>query len=88
MIASFMSVCCFEFFKESDVVLGEHTQVANAILQVCNSLNAHTEGIAAVNLRVNTALLQYVRIYHATAKNLYPACVLAESTTLTTTDEA
>ena len=48
----------------------------------------HTEGIAAVLLRVDAAELQHVRINHTTAEDLHPTGVLTESATLTTTDEA
>ena len=39
-------VCSFEFFEETGVVFGEHAEVADAILQVGDALDTHTEGVA------------------------------------------
>ena len=46
-------VCAFEFSQEARIVLREHTQVADAVFQVSDSLYAHSEGIARVNVRVD-----------------------------------
>ena len=81
-------VCSLEFLQEAGVVLGEHAEVGDAVLQVGDALHAHAEGIAAVDRRVDAALLQHVGVDHTAAQNLYPAGVLAEATALTTADEA
>ena len=44
------SVGGFELFEETGVVFGEETEVGDAILQVGNALDTHTEGIARVDL--------------------------------------
>ena len=36
----------FEFFEEAGVVFGEHAEVGDAIFQIRDALDAHTEGIA------------------------------------------
>ena len=77
-----------EFLQEARIVFREHAQVAHTILQVGDTLNTHTEGIAAVNARVDAALLQYVRVNHTAPQNLYPASVLTDSTAFAATNEA
>ena len=51
-------VGCFEFLEETGVVLGEHTEVGDAVLQVGDALDAHTEGIAGVLLGIDAAELE------------------------------
>ena len=82
------SVGGFELLEETGVVLGEETEVADAILQVGDALDTHTEGVARVDLRVNTAEFKHVGIDHATAEDLHPTGMLAEAATFTATDEA
>ena len=77
-----------EFFKETGIILWEQAEVGDAILQVGDALDTHAEGVAAVLLGVDAAELQHVGIDHTTAKDLNPAGMLAESATLTATDEA
>ena len=36
----------FEFLKETGIVLREHTEVGDTVLQVGDALYTHTEGIA------------------------------------------
>ena len=80
--------CCNELVEESCVVLREHTEVGNAILQVGDALDAKTECIAGVNLAVDAASLKYVGVYHTATQDFNPSCVLAESATLAATDVA
>ena len=81
-------VGCFELFEETGVVLGEHTEVGDAVLQVGDALDAHAEGIARVFLGVDAAELEHVGVDHTAAEDLHPAGVLAEATAFATTDEA
>ena len=74
--------------QEACVVLREHTEVSNAIFEVCDALDAKTECVAGVNLAVDAASLEHIGVYHATAKNLNPACVLAETAALAAADVA
>jgi hypothetical protein len=70
--------------EEAYVVLREQTKVFNSVLEIGDSLYSKTEGIARINLRINTARLQYVRINHTASQDLYPASTLTERTTLAT----
>jgi hypothetical protein len=81
-------VRCLKFLKEASVVLREHTEVGNVVLEVGDTLYTKTECVARIYLRVYSAKLQYVRVNHSATENLYPASMLAESTTLTATDMA
>ena len=92
-VSRFLKKCkklvrCFEFLEESGVVFGEHTEVGDAIFQVGDALNAHTEGVARVFLGVDAAELEHVGIDHTTTENLHPASMLAETAAFATTDEA
>lgn len=80
--------CCNELVEESCVVLREHTEVGNTILQVGDALDTKTKGIACVNLAIDAASLKHIGVYHATAKDFHPTSVLAEATTLAATDMA
>lgn len=74
--------------EEAGIVLREETQVAHTILQVGDTLHTHTKGVAGIDLRIDVAGGQIVRIDHATTQYLYPTGVLAEATTLATADVA
>ena len=67
-----------ELLEESLVVLGEETQVVDAVFQVGDALHAHAESIAGVDIGVDAAGSEVVRVYHATAEDLHPSRVLAE----------
>ena len=84
LIVAVCLVRAFEHFQESYVVFAEKTQVLDLILEVSDTLNAHSECVARVFLAVNTTELKHVGVYHTTTKNLYPACVLAKRTSLAT----
>lgn len=77
-----------KFFKEASIVFREHTQVANTILQIGDTLYTHTKGIACIYLAIDATSLKHVRVYHSTAQDFYPSCMLAEATALTTTNMA
>ena len=72
--------------EETDIVLGEQTQVLDAIFEVRDTLYAHTERVSAVLLAIDAAGLEYVRIHHAAAEDLYPPRSFAERTTGTAAD--
>lgn len=81
-------VRCFEFLEEAGIVFGEHTEVGDAVFQVGDALDTHAEGVARVFLGVDTTEFEHVGIDHTTTEDLHPSGVLAEATTLATTDEA
>lgn len=77
-----------ELLEEAYVILGEETQVTYSVLEVGDTLDTHAECIAAVLLAVDTAVLQYIRVDHTTAKDLDPSRMLTEVTSLTSADVA
>lgn len=58
-------VSALELLQEAGVVLGEQTQVVDAVLQVGDALHTHTKSIASVHVRVDAAGCQVMRIDHA-----------------------
>ena len=78
----------FEFAQEASIILREETQVADTILQVGDALYTHTEGITGIDIAVDAASLEVVRVYHTATQNLYPSCMLAEVTSLAAADVA
>ena len=56
--------CRFKFAEEAGIVLREETKVADAIFQVGDALHTHAEGIAGIDIAVNAACIEVVRIYH------------------------
>ena len=77
-----------KLLEEAYVILGEETQVAYSIFEVGDTLDTHSECIAAVLLAVDTAVLQYVGVDHTTAKDLNPSRMLTEVTSFTSADVA
>ncbi len=56
--------CRFKFAEEAGIVLREETKVADAIFQVGDALYTHAEGVAGIDIAVNAACIEVVRIYH------------------------
>ena len=86
MVVYLLLVCGFEFLEEAGVVFREHTEVADTILQVGDTLDTHTEGVAAIDGAVDAAGFQYVRVNHTATENLYPAGVFAEAASFAAAD--
>ena len=82
----FLSVRALEQLEEPYVVLAEETEILDLVLEVCDTLDTHTECISRVFLAVDTAELEHVRVYHTATEDLNPSSVLAEGATLTATD--
>lgn len=83
-----LSVGGFELLKEADIVLGEHAEVLDLIFQVGYALHTHTEGETAVDLGVDAAGFEHIRVDHAAAEDFDPACVLAERAPLAAAEVA
>ena len=49
------SVGCLKFLKETQIVLGEHSQVFHLVFQVGDTLDTHTECVAGIYLRIYAA---------------------------------
>lgn len=60
-------VSALELLQEAGVVLGEQTQVVDAVLQIGDALHTHAEGVTSVYVRVDAAGCQIVRVDHAAA---------------------
>src|SRR5205085_2516663 len=70
-----------ELLQEPDVVVEEHAQVGDAVLQHRDALDAHPERPALDLLGVVAVLAdvrEHVRVDHAGAEDLDPAGALAE----------
>ena len=79
---------CLKLFEEADVVLIEETQIVDVITAHYHALKSHAESESAVLFRINAAVLQYLRVNHAAAKDFDPAFSLAETAALAMTVEA
>src|SRR6478735_5379344 len=58
---------------EPDVALEERSQVLQVVAEHERTVNAHAEGEAAVDLRVDAAGDEHARVHHAAAAPLDPA---------------
>src|SRR5690606_10016967 len=67
-----------ELIEETHVVLPVHTQIGNAVDELCDTLHAHAEGEAAVHFRIDTTVGEHRRIHHAATHDLHPTAVFAE----------
>ena len=81
-------MCMLKFPQESHIVLAEHAQILDHVLEVGDALNSHTKGVAGVHFAVDATQVEHVGVDHAAAQNLDPACVLAEATALAATQHA
>lgn len=77
-----------ELAQEADIILREETQVLHLVLEVGDSLDTHSERVAGIYLRIYAAGLEHIRVNHAAAENLDPACSLAECASLAAADVA
>ena len=82
------SIGCHELLKESHIVLGEHSEILDLILQIGDTLDTHSESIALIDVGVYTVGLQHVGVDHTAPQDFYPSRVLAEGTAFTSADVA
>ena len=66
-----------ELGEEPDVVIVKHPDILYTILDHCDTLHPHPEGVACTGIRIVSDLAEDLRINHAGAGNLDPAAVLA-----------
>ena len=71
-------LAALELAEEADVVLGEETEVFNAVLEVGNTLNTESESVAAEYLAVYSAGFEDIGIDHTAAEDFDPAGLFAE----------
>ena len=79
---------CSELFKEAHVVLVEETEVVDIVATHYHSFESETERKARINLGVDAAVLEHLRVYHACAEELDIALVLAHGAALAAAVEA
>ena len=77
-----------ELLQETNIVLGEHTQVGHVIFQVGDAFDAQTKGVTRINGAVYAAGFKHIGVYHATTKDFNPTRVFAKTTALATADVA
>ena len=81
-MACIKSMCGLKLTEETYIVLGEHAEVLDLILQVSYTLHAHTESESGVLLRIYATGLKHVGIDHSATEDFNPSGVLAERATL------
>ena len=84
----YLLISRFKLTQEAGIVLGEHAQVLDLILQVGDTFDAHAEGVARVLGAVDAVELEDVGVNHAAAQDFYPTGTLAERTALAAADVA
>ena len=77
-----------ELAEETDIVLGEETEVLDTVFEIGDTLDSHAESITGIDLAVNAARLQHVRVHHSASENLHPSGALAERTAFSAADIA
>ena len=83
-----MSTRTAELQQEPAVVFREQAQILHLILEVCDAFDTHAESESCIFLAVDAAGFKHVGVYHAAAEYLYPACTLAERTSLASAEIA
>src|SRR5689334_5847054 len=66
-----------ELLQKPHIVPPEVTDVVDLVAQHELAFRTHAPGVARIDPRVVTAILQHVRVHHAAAEDLEPAGVLA-----------
>src|ERR1700689_1756147 len=61
------------------VVLEQLPEVAHAVFQHRDAVDAHAPGKALIRIRIDAAGAQHVRMHHAAAENLEPVLAFAET---------
>ena len=79
-------MCCFKLAQELNIIFREHAEIGHVVFQVCDALNAKSEGIAGVDLAVDATGFENIGVYHTTAEYFHPSSVLAESAAFATAD--
>ncbi len=59
----------FKLFQKTNVIFAEHSNIRNLVQQKRDSVYSHPEGETGIRFRINSAVFQYVWIYHSTAHN-------------------
>ena len=73
---------------EANVIFIEMTDVVDVIFEHGNALDTHSEGKSAVNLGVDSAVAQNIRMNHSCAVYLKPALALSKTAALAAAHKA
>src|SRR5438445_7146857 len=65
--------------EPADVALEQLAQIGDAVFQHRDAVDAHAPGKALVDVGIDAAGAQHVRMHHAAAQNLQPVFALAEA---------
>src|SRR6266700_2871913 len=65
--------------EPAHVALEQLPQIGHAVFQHCDAVDAHTPGKALIDVGIDAAGAQDIRMHHAAAKNLKPVLAFAEA---------
>src|SRR5438552_6579293 len=65
--------------KPANVVLEQLPEIGDAVFQHCDAVDTHAPGKALIDIRVDAAGAQHVRMHHAAAENFEPVLAFAET---------
>src|SRR6202163_951714 len=65
--------------KPAHVALEQLPQVGHAVFQHRDAVDAHAPGKALIDVGIDAAGAQHIRMHHAAAENLEPVLALAET---------
>src|SRR6516162_5523597 len=65
--------------EPAHVRLEERAQVRHGVFEHGDAIDAHTPGETLIDIGIEPAIAQHVRMHHAAAENLHPVLALAES---------
>ena len=71
-----------ELPEETHVIFGEHAQVLDLVLEIGDALDTHTESITGINIGIDAASFENIRIDHTATEDLDPSGTLAEGASL------
>ena len=69
-------------FQKPYIILVEKPHIVNLIFQKGDSFKTYSEREADIFIGIDVSHFKYSRVYHAAAKDFYPAAALAESAAL------
>src|SRR5690348_2806644 len=65
--------------EEADIALEQLSEIRDAVFQHGDAVDAHAPGKALVDVGIEAAEAQHVRMHHAATENLEPVLALAEA---------
>ena len=77
-----------KLLQETKIVFTEQAKVLHLVFEHGDPFDTHAESEAGVLIAVDTAVFQYRRVHHATAKDLHPARPFTNITTTASADQA